>query len=140
MKDTISNIEARGQHTIALPTHAQLEAVEATSAPLPHGESEFLRVGLQAEPWEWPIPRPAGVRAALGCTVDRIVPIAGGPQRVVLARVHVVWVDDVAVFEDHRGRAQVDAALLDPLLRLGAGTYASMGPTTRAARTSGVTG
>jgi len=50
---------------------------------------------------------------------------------VVLARVHVVWVDDAAVGEDHRGRPSVDAVLLDPLLRLGVGRYAALGPTAR---------
>jgi len=128
-KDTSTNLTERREHTIALPTRAQLEAVEATSAGIAHGESEFALAGLDAVAWDWPVPRPSGVRVAMGCTVDSIVPIADGPQRMVLARVHVVWVDDTAVTEDRRGRPVVDAVRLDPLMRLGAGSYAALGPT-----------
>lgn len=134
MKDTLANVSIRSEHTIALPNRAQLDAVETTSSEVPSGESEFALAGLTPIGWEWPVPRPSGVRVALGCTVDRIVPIADGPQRVVLARVHRVWVDDDAVGEDAKGRAKVDALVLDPLLRLGAGSYAALGPVARPER------
>jgi flavin reductase (DIM6/NTAB) family NADH-FMN oxidoreductase RutF len=133
-KDTLANLADRGEHTIALPHHGQLDAVEATSTEVPHGESEFGLAGLEPIAWDWSVPRPSGTRVALGCTVDRIVPVADGPQRVVLARVHVVWVDDVAVGEDHRGRPLVDATRLEPLLRLGANTYAELGRTAQPRR------
>jgi flavin reductase (DIM6/NTAB) family NADH-FMN oxidoreductase RutF len=134
MKDTLGNIMETGEHTIALPHRAQLEAVEMTASEAPYGESEFGLAGLEPITWEWPVPRPSGVRVALGCTVDSILPIADGPQRVVLARVHVVWVDDATVGEDHRGRPVVDASRLDPLMRLGAGNYAEMGAPVRPTR------
>jgi flavin reductase (DIM6/NTAB) family NADH-FMN oxidoreductase RutF len=136
VKDTFANVSARSEHTIALPNRAQLEAVEMTSTDVPFGESEFALAGLTPVAWEWPVPRPSGVRAALGCTVDRIVEVADGPQRIVLARVHHVWVDDAVVGEDAKGRVHVDATLLDPLLRLGAGTYAGMGLTMRPERSA----
>jgi len=135
-KDTLANVGTRAEHTIALPNRAQLEAVESTATPVPLGTSEFTLAGLDAVAWDWPVPMPSGARVALGCTVDRIVPIADGPQRVVLSRVHRVWVDDVAVGEDAKGRMRVDAVTLDPLLRLGAGEYAAMGPTARPDRTA----
>lgn len=131
VKDTLANVQQRPQHTIALPHRAQLDAVEATSTEVPFGTSELELAGLAPVTWEWPVPRPSGVRAALGCTVDTIVPIADGPQRVVLARVECVWVDDDAVGEDAKGRPRIDAGHLDPLLRLGAGQYAAMGATAR---------
>jgi flavin reductase (DIM6/NTAB) family NADH-FMN oxidoreductase RutF len=134
LKDTMTNLLERQEHTIALPTFAQRTAVDATSAQVPHGESEFGLAGLEAVAWDWPIPRPSGVRAAMGCTVDRIVPVADGPQRVVLSRVHVIWVDDEAATEDDRGRTVVDPVLLDPLSRLGAGLYGGLGPTVMTAR------
>jgi flavin reductase (DIM6/NTAB) family NADH-FMN oxidoreductase RutF len=135
-KDTLANLSEHGEHTIALPTRAQLDAVEATSTEVPHGESEFALAGLDAVDWDWPVPRPSGVRAAMGCTVDSVVPVADGPQRLVIARVHAIWVDDVAVGADHRGRPLVDATLLDPLMRLGAGNYAEMGPTAKPGRSA----
>jgi flavin reductase (DIM6/NTAB) family NADH-FMN oxidoreductase RutF len=136
LKDTLSNVSVRPEHTIALPCRDQLDAVEATSAEVPTGASEFALAGLEPVAWDWPVPMPSGVRAALGCTVDRIVPVADGPQRVVLARIHRVWVDDAVVTEDAKGRPRVDATLLDPLLRLGAGDYAAMGATARPERSA----
>jgi flavin reductase (DIM6/NTAB) family NADH-FMN oxidoreductase RutF len=136
VKDTLTNVSARSEHTIALPHREQMDAVEMTSTEVPHGQSEFALAGLEPVAWEWSVPRPSGVRAALGCTVDRIVPVADGPQRVVLARVHHIWVDDAVVGEDAKGRPRVDATLLDPLMRLGAGSYAGMGPTMRPERSA----
>lgn len=136
VKDTLTNVSARAEHTIAVPNREQLDAVEVTSTEVPYGQSEFALAGLEPVAWEWSVPRPSGVRAALGCTVAGIVPIADGPQRVVLARVHRIWVDDAAVGEDAKGRPRVDATLLDPLLRLGAGSYARMGPTMRPERSA----
>lgn len=136
VKDTLMNVAARAEHTIALPNREQLDAVEATSAEVPHGQSEFALAGLEAVAWEWSVPRPSGVRAALGCTVASIVPIADGPQRVVLARVHRIWVDDAAISEDAKGRPLIDPTILDPLLRLGAGLYTRMGPTMRPQRSA----
>jgi flavin reductase (DIM6/NTAB) family NADH-FMN oxidoreductase RutF len=136
MKDTLSNVTARPEHTIALPSRHQLDEVEATSAEVPTGASEFALAGIEPVVWDWPVPMPSGVRAALGCTVDRIVPVADGPQRVVLVRVHRVWLDDAVVTEDAKGRPRIDATLLDPLLRLGAGEYAAMGSTARPERSA----
>ena len=136
VKDTLANVSARAEHTIALPNREQLDAVEATSTEVPYGQSEFALAGLGPVAWGWPVPRPSGVRVALGCTVESLIPIAEGPQRVVLARVHRIWVDDAAVSEDARGRAHIDPTMLDPLLRLGAGSYARMGPTMRPERSA----
>jgi flavin reductase (DIM6/NTAB) family NADH-FMN oxidoreductase RutF len=136
VKDTLANVMVRSEHTIALPSRSQLDAVEATATELPFGTSEFALAGLEPVAWDWPVPMPSGVRAALGCTVDRIVPVADGPQRVVLARVHRLWVDDAVIDEDAKGRVRVDATLLDPLLRLGAGHYAAMGSVARPERTA----
>lgn len=131
VKDTLTNVTERPEHTIALPSRPQLDAVELTASETAPGESELPLAGLEPVEWEWSVPMPSGVRAALGCSVDRILPIADGPQRVVLARVHCIWVDDVVVTEDAKGRSKVDATLLDPLLRLGAGEYAAMGTVAR---------
>lgn len=130
-KDTLTNVTERPEHTIALPSRPQLEAVELTATEAAPGESELTLAGLEPVDWGWSVPRPSGVRAALGCSVERILPIADGPQRVVLGRVHRIWVDDAVVIEDAKGRERVDATLLDPLLRLGAGEYAAMGTVAR---------
>lgn len=136
MKDTLANVTARPEHTIALPNRPQIDAVEVTATEAPPGESEFALAGLDTVGWDWPVPMPSGVRAALGCSVEEIVPIADGPQHVVLARIHRIWVDDTVVSDDAKGRARIDATLLDPLLRLGAGDYAALGPLARPGRSA----
>jgi len=126
-KDTLTNILARPHHTIALPHVGQMDAVQRTSEELPPGVSELPHAGITAQDWDWPTPRPAGARIALACTLDQIVPIGDRGQRMALSRVHRVWVDDVAVGVDAKGRVRIDPVALDPLGRLGAGLYASLG-------------
>ncbi len=132
-KDTLENVMLRPEHTIAIAARAQVDAVEASSSDVPPGTSEFPLAGIEPVAWDWPVPRPAGAPVALGCTVDRIVTIADGPQRVVLSRVERIWVDDAACGHDPKGRLQVDPTLLDPLLRLGAGQYGRLGAPLRPA-------
>lgn len=127
-KDTLANILARPHHTIAMPHVGQMGAVQRTSEELPPGVSELPHAGVAALEWDWPTPRPSGARIALACTLDQVVPIGDRGQRMALSRVHRVWVDDVAVDVDAKGRIRIDPAALDPLARLGAGLYASLGP------------
>lgn len=127
VKDTLANLLARPEHTIALPHAAQRDAVEVTAVPVPPGRSELGLAGLEPVGWDWSVPMPSGVRVALGCSVESILPVADGPQRLVLSRVHRLWVDDDAVGADAKDRTSIDAAALDPLLRLGAGWYAALG-------------
>jgi len=133
-KDTLANLAARPQHTIALPGWSQLEAVEGTSAEVPFGTSEFALADLEPVGWDWSVPMPSGVRAALGCTVERIVPIGEAGQHLVMSRIERVWVDDAVVDEDAKGRLRIEPEQLDPLLRLGGGSYGRIGTTARPLR------
>jgi flavin reductase (DIM6/NTAB) family NADH-FMN oxidoreductase RutF len=128
MKDTLRNVTDRHHHTISLPHLGQLDAVQATAEVLPHGTSEFTHAGLEAVAWDWPTPRPSGARIALGCTWERTIDVVPGDQFVVISRIHRLWVDDVAVSEDAKGRLRFDPVALDPLARLGGGQYAGLRP------------
>jgi flavin reductase (DIM6/NTAB) family NADH-FMN oxidoreductase RutF len=137
MKDTLHNVMERGHHTIALPHLGQLDAVQATAEVLPHGASEFTHAGLEPVVWDWPTPRPSGSRIAFGCTWERTIEIVPGDQFVVISRISVLWVDDVAVSADAKGRIRLDPVALDPLARLGGGQYAGLGPPIRPTDGSG---
>lgn len=130
-KDTLHNLRQRPLHTIALPHAAQMDEVQATAATLTPGASEFEHAGVRAEDWEWHTPRPGGSRVALGCEVHRIFDVVPDEQTMVIARIELVWIDDEVVSSDAKGRITVDPATLDPLGRLGAGLYASIGPARR---------
>lgn len=134
VKDTLTNVLARTHHTIALPHEGQRDAVEETAAPVAPSHSEFGLAGLDAVAWDWSVPMPSGVRVALGCTLDTVLPVGGGPQRLVLSRVERIWVDDAVLGTDAKGRTTVDARALDPLVRLGAGWYGSLGAPARPTR------
>jgi flavin reductase (DIM6/NTAB) family NADH-FMN oxidoreductase RutF len=131
MKDTLRNVSERHRHTIALPHLGQLDAVQATAEMLPHGSSEFTHAGLEPVDWDWPTPRPSGVRVAFGCTWERTIDIVPDDQFIVISRIHLLWVDDVAVSHDAKGRIRFDPVALDPLARLGAGQYAGLRPPER---------
>jgi flavin reductase (DIM6/NTAB) family NADH-FMN oxidoreductase RutF len=126
-KDTYANLRERPAHTIMLPHVGQLDAVEVTSDPLPPGESELSHAGLDLVDWEWSTPRVAGVRVALGCTLERDIELSPGGSRLLICRVSIVWLDDQVGSVDERQRVSVDVAALDPLARLGAGRYSSLG-------------
>ena len=62
-KDSVANIDATGEFVCNLATWDLREAVNATSATLPYGESEFAAAGLEIAPSR--LVRPPRVKAAL---------------------------------------------------------------------------
>src|SRR5271166_1740433 len=98
-KDSQTNAEATGEFVVNLATFAQREAMNASSAALPYGESEFAAAGLETLPSRLvKAPRVKGARAHLECvylkTVD-LPPARGGDQNfMVLGRVVGIHIDD----------------------------------------------
>jgi flavin reductase (DIM6/NTAB) family NADH-FMN oxidoreductase RutF len=67
-KDSIANVEATGEFVCNLATWELREAVNLSSATLPHGESEFAATGLKTAPSRLvKPPRVAEAPAALEC-------------------------------------------------------------------------
>jgi flavin reductase (DIM6/NTAB) family NADH-FMN oxidoreductase RutF len=133
VKDTAANLGTHPEHTIVLPHVGQLDAVERSSDALAPGDSEVDHAGLELVAWDWVTPRVAGARVALGCTLEREVVLAEGGSHLMISRVHVVWVDDAVAGSDAKGRVAVDALALDPLARLGAGSYGALASSLRPA-------
>lgn len=95
-KDAVSFIEETGEFTCSIATFAQREAMNATSAPLPRGQSEFAHAGLVTAPSVLVRPpRVAEAPAALECrhlqTVE-LVPLGGGEAGYVMVIGQVVGV------------------------------------------------
>ncbi|MEO7414594.1 MAG: flavin reductase family protein [Opitutaceae bacterium] len=121
-KGTVRNIEDTGEFVVNLVPFVLAEAMNATAALLPHGESEFERFEVVATPSERVRPpRVAHAPVSFECVLDRIVLIGEGPlaANVIFGRILLVHVSDAVL--DASGKA--DPARLDLVGRLGGETY-----------------
>ena len=124
-KDSVSFVEETGEFVCNLATFEMRHAMNATSAPLPRGESEFAHAGLEAEPSRLVRPpRVKGVPAALECRLCEIVTLKTS-QGVALER-YLVLGEVVGVFIDDRyiKDGRFDTAGAQPIARCGYADYA----------------
>ena len=121
MKDSATFAHATGEFVWNMPTYALREAMNATSASLPRGESEFTATGLSMAPSRLvKVPRVAESPVALECRVTQTLELtdvdgADTDRHVVIGQVVGVHLDER--FVDDRG--QVDTAALAPVARCG---------------------
>lgn len=121
-KDTVRNIESVPEFVVNLVSFALGEKMNASSATLPYGESEFAKFGIAAAASQRVRPlRVAAAPVAFECTLDRIVRIGEGPlaANVVFGRILVAHVSDAVLGAD--GRA--DPEKLDLIGRMGGETF-----------------
>lgn len=131
-KDAMTFAEEGGEFVCSLAVHDLREAVNATSAPLARGESEFGFTGLTMAPSrKVRPPRVAESPAAIECkwlqTVP-LVPLGGGEANtfMVIGQVVSIYVDDRFV---HDGR--VDTGAMRPIMRGGYFDYFTVEPDSR---------
>lgn len=121
-KDTVVNLDQVPEFTVSLVPHELAAPMNATSAPLPHGESEFERFGIAAAPsLKVRPPRVAAAPAAFECRLDRIVTIGEGPlaANVVFGRIVALHVADAVLGAD----GAIDPRRLDLIGRMGGDLY-----------------
>lgn len=126
-KDSYANLLEVPEFVVSLVSRAQAEQMNATSKVYPHGVNEFERCGIASAPCHTVRPpRVAGSHAAFECRVYQLIALpVGSDQReshVVIGEVTGIHIDD-AVIE----QGQVSERLLDPLARLGAFNYGTLG-------------
>jgi flavin reductase (DIM6/NTAB) family NADH-FMN oxidoreductase RutF len=98
-KDSQRNVEETGEFVVNLATRRQSEAMNRTSAPLPHGVNEFEAAGLRAAPSRLVgPPRVADAPAVLECKVLCVLPIKDldgrtTPSTLILGQVVGVHID-----------------------------------------------
>jgi flavin reductase (DIM6/NTAB) family NADH-FMN oxidoreductase RutF len=99
-KDAVTFVEETGEFVCSVATWDQREPMNATSAPLPRGVSEFEHAGLATEPSVLVRPpRVRGAPAALECRYVKTVPLEpleGGEAiyLMVIGQVVGVHIDD----------------------------------------------
>jgi flavin reductase (DIM6/NTAB) family NADH-FMN oxidoreductase RutF len=122
-KDTVRNIEQVGEFVVNLVSFALAEKMNATSAMLPYGESEFDAFGIESVASERiRPPRVAAAPVAFECTLDRFVHIGEGPlaANVVFGRIQVAHVADDVLATN----GKPDPGRLDLIGRMGGETFA----------------
>jgi len=121
-KDTVRNIEQLPEFVVNLVPFSLAEQMNATSALLPYGESEFEAFGIASAPSERVRPpRVAAAPVAFECTLDRFVHIGEGPlaANVVFGRIRLAHVADDVLNAD----GEPDPAKLDLIGRMGGETF-----------------
>jgi len=117
-KDTVRNIEAVPEFVVNLVPFALAEQMNATSATVPYGESEFGKFGVASTPSEQVRPpRVSAAPVAYECRLDRIVHIGEGPlaANVVFGRILTAHIRDDVLAAD----GKPDSLKLDLIGRLG---------------------
>ena len=119
LKDTPRNVQETEQFVVNTVTHDLIEEMNATSATLPAGESEFDQVGIKrADSVVVEPPRVAAANVAMECELYDWTEVGGSV--LVLGEVVHVHVDE-SVLTD----GKVDSDKLETVGRLAGSQYAS---------------
>ncbi|MCU1716960.1 flavin reductase family protein [Pseudomonas sp. 5P_3.1_Bac2] len=122
-KDTVRNLQSSDELVVHLVNFAQAQAMNASSATLDYGISEFEQCGIASVPSQLvKPPRVAAAPVAFECRVAQIQPYpAQSPNcSLIFAEVLLAHIDD-AVLD---GRGRIDPHKLDLVGRLGGMAYA----------------
>ena len=125
-KDTLFNIKATGEFVVNMVPLALKDAMNASTANVPHEVNEFELAGLTAE--ESVLVKPPRVREApihLECRLHQEVELPctlpGSINRMIIGRVHGVHISDEVLVD-----GLVDLTRIKPLARLGYMQYAAV--------------
>ena len=119
-KDAMTFAEEGGEFVCSIATFALKDAMNATSAPLPRGDSEFPFAGLTPAPSrKVRPPRVAEAPAAIECRWVQTVPLTplDGSEAnhfLVIGQVVSIYVDDAFVKD-----GRVETGAMHPILRGG---------------------
>ena len=126
-KDTVTNLGEEAYCVVHITHAEQSDVVTATAATLEYGESEVEASGIKlVEHKQWPIKRIADCPIAYLCKVHSTQELGNAPQQIVFVEIIEMYIDDQVV-DQKNNRIQVDALKVNPLARLGASQYASLG-------------
>jgi flavin reductase (DIM6/NTAB) family NADH-FMN oxidoreductase RutF len=129
-KDSLALVEETGEFVCNLATWDLREAMNKTSATLPHGVNEMEVAGLKAAPSKLvKPPRVAASPCAMECKVVQIVPlndIAGRPldRHVVIGQVVGIHIDERFI-----KNGLLDTAAMKPIARCGYHDYSVLDET-----------
>ncbi|AXI45740.1 flavin reductase [Sulfitobacter sp. SK012] len=121
-KDSVTNIRETGVFCVNIVEYVARDAMNASSASLPHGTDEFAHAGVEkAECEAIACSRVGGGPASLECRMTQIVKIEGEANFVVFGEVIGVHLRDDCIVE-----GRFDVTRYSPLSRLGYRDYAAV--------------
>lgn len=127
IKDTTANLVTEAHCIIHIAHAQQSDVVTATAATMSYGESEIEANDIQlVDHADWPLQRIADCPIAYLCKVHSTQQIGNAPQQMVFVEILEMYIDDKVVVQKNN-RIEVDALKVNPLARLGASQYASLG-------------
>jgi flavin reductase (DIM6/NTAB) family NADH-FMN oxidoreductase RutF len=121
-KDSVVNVGQVPEFVVNIVPHALAEVMNLTATPLPHGESEFDKFGIESAPSVKVRPlRVAAAPVAFECRLDRIVDLGDGPQgsNVVFGTIVHAHIAEAVLGAD----GQIDPRKLDTIGRMGGDNY-----------------
>jgi flavin reductase (DIM6/NTAB) family NADH-FMN oxidoreductase RutF len=124
-KDAIAFVEETGEFVCSLATYELRQQMNATSAPLPRGSSEFVYAGLTMAPSRIvKPPRVAESPTALECRLLQIISpnqLSGEPSgcHIVIGQVVGIHIDDRFIKD-----GRLDTSAMRPIARMGYDEYA----------------
>ncbi|WP_020408483.1 flavin reductase family protein [Hahella ganghwensis] len=128
LKDTRANLVEGRPCVVHIASADQVQMVSDSSRTLGYGESELDSLALNLSEFEhFELPRLAECRVAFGCRVSQVIELGPVPQALILLEIETLYLDDEVAVTDAKGRLKVDAKKVNPLARLGANEYASIG-------------
>lgn len=118
-KDSMANIRDTGVFCVNIVEYAARDAMNASSASLPHDMDEFAHAGVEkTECSEIPCARVANAPASLECRMTQMVKIEGESNFVVFGEVIGVHLRDDCIVD-----GRFDVTTYHPLSRLGYRDY-----------------
>lgn len=126
-KDTLVNTRERGAFCVNVVSAPLLEAMNATSADVPHGTDEFALAGLSPTPsGRVDAPYVGEAPAVLECRVTQEVALGSAPNTLIIGEVVGILVrGDLPMAEEDT--LVIDPKALQPVGRLSATAYAMPG-------------
>jgi flavin reductase (DIM6/NTAB) family NADH-FMN oxidoreductase RutF len=134
-KDTRVNIEQRRDFVVHIAHRDMLQDLNQSSATLAADVSELDLLGIETTEFEGSrLPRIKACKVAYACECYDIHELGSTPQSIIYGKVRHIYIDDAITSTSEKGRLKVHADRLDPVSRLGADEYMSLGEIIRLAR------
>ncbi len=130
-KDTRVNIEKRDDFIIHIASSKQLKALNETARTLGHGESELENIDVELTTIDGcAIPRIKDCPIAYICKRYDIQEIGNNKQSLIIGEITAIDINEGMYELEDNGRLTINVNNVDPLMRLGSTTYASLGEIT----------